>query len=87
MPGDLVFYRATPKWEEGYRFFGIFQEISHVGIVSADTHLMYNSSGYISKSRNIEDDRPAVSLDVIFGPRTPAFFARPAYRSADVAFG
>ena len=78
-PGDLVFYRATPKWLEGYRFFGIFREIAHVGIVSEDEEHIYNSSGYIRKERTLEDGRPAVSLDPVFGKREPAFFARPSY--------
>ena len=78
-PGDLVFYRATPKWEEGYRFFRIFREIAHVGLVSEDTGRMYNSSGFIRKSRTLAEDRPAVSLDAVAGTREPAFFARPAY--------
>lgn len=79
-PGDLVFFRATPKWEEGYRFFGIFREIAHVGIVSRDTGLMYNSSGFIDKTRNIQENRPAVSLTEIYSARRPVFFARPEYR-------
>lgn len=83
MPGDLVFYRATPKWEEGYRFFGIFREIAHVGIISGDTDCMYNSSGYISKARNLEERRAAVSLDPVSAARTPAFYARPCYEQYD----
>ena len=84
MPGDLVFYQATPKWEEGYRFFGIFKEIAHVGIVSKDTSLMYNSSGFINKNRNMEENRPAVSLDPVSAARMPAFYARPAYGCSDI---
>ena len=80
MPGDLVFFRATPKWEEGYRFFGIFREIAHVGIVSEDRQQMYNSSGYIDKDRNIRENRPAVSLDPVKGTRIPVFYSRPLFK-------
>ena len=80
MPGDLAFYRATPKWEEGYRFFEIFMEIAHVGIVSDDRELMYNSSGFISKERNRRENRPAVSLDPVKGARMPLFYARPFFK-------
>ena len=80
MPGDLAFYRATPKWEEGYRFFEIFMEIAHVGIVSDDREHMYNSSGFISKERNIRENRPAVSMDPVKGARMPLFYARPFFR-------
>lgn len=81
MPGDLVFYRAGPKWEEGFRFFGVFHEIAHVGIISANRDLIYNSTGNIRKSKTMEEARPAVSLDAICGSRKPAFYARPAYEN------
>ena len=75
-PGDLVFFRFPGHFTEGDRKYKSNSEISHVGILTEDTSLMLNSSGTYKKDQNAESDQPAISIDPVFGKRTPAFFAR-----------
>lgn len=76
-PGDLVFFRFPGHFTEGDRKYKSNSEISHVGILTEDTSLMLNSSGTYKKDQNAAADQPAISVDPVFGKRTPAFFARP----------
>ena len=79
-PGDIVFYRNPGFFREGERRFKAEEQITHVGIVWTDTFLMVNSAGYVKKERAEEEGLPAVALAPVYGKRTPAFFARPAYK-------
>lgn len=84
-PGDLVFFRFPGHFTEGERKYKSNPEISHVGILTEDTSFMLNSSGTYRKDQNASDDQPAISIDPVFGKRTPAFFARPGFPSAFTA--
>ena len=79
-PGDLVFFRPSGKAAEGYRFFRVFREISHVGIIDEDISFMLNSVGYQDKSRALKEGLPAVTRSPVFGRREPMLFARPCVR-------
>ncbi len=76
MPGDIVFYNSKEYFSEGERKYPTNPEINHVGIASQDTKLMLNSSGTYDKENDGKVKRPAVSLDPVFGDRTPVLFAR-----------
>ena len=81
MPGDIVFYQADNFFLNPEQKKENPLEVTHVGIVSIDTELMINSSGYYSKERAKEKGLAAVSLSPIVGKRQPVFFARPGYRA------
>ena len=80
-PGDLIFYKSTKSWREGYRFFGVFREIAHVGMAWEDPSMMINSVGYQDKNRALAEGLPAVSLDPVCGKREPDLFVRPFWKS------
>ncbi len=86
-PGDLVFYRSARFFAGGKGDPPEESPITHVGIVCGDTEKMVNSSGYFSRERAQAEKLPAVSEAPVFGRRTPAFFARPKYFSAEDAGG
>ncbi|MBQ9814208.1 MAG: hypothetical protein IJM53_00790 [Lachnospiraceae bacterium] len=69
-PGDLVFYRSSGFFSDHERNYQGRAEINHVGIVSENPEMMINSSGSSGK------EKPAVSLEPIFGMRKPVMFAR-----------
>ncbi len=77
-PGDLVFYRSARFLSKDRRNRDM-PPVTHVGIISADTTKMINSSGYLNKERALAEGLPAVSLVPVEGKREPAFFARPPY--------
>lgn len=79
MPGDLVFFQAASFFLDDRQREANPLEVTHVGIVSEETDLMINSSGYYSKELAEEKQLPAVSVSQIFGKRKPVFFARPEY--------
>lgn len=81
MPGDIVFYQADNFFLNPEQKKENPLEVTHVGIVSMDTELMINSSGYFSKERAKEKGLAAVSLSPIAGKRQPVFFARPGYKA------
>lgn len=80
-PADLVFYENPGFFTEGGETFRGKAEITHVGIVSADTELMFHSSGHLGKAQAEQEGLPAIALAPVFGARKPAFFARPLYRA------
>ena len=73
-PGDLVFFRSKAFLQEDGRVIAANEEITHVGIIAEDTAQMINSSGTYRKDMQ---NKPAVSLEPVFGKREVAFFARP----------
>ena len=78
-PGDIAFFKNAGFFMEGAKKFRADAEITHVGILSSDTAFMIHSAGYVTKKRAQEEGLPAVSLAHVYGKRTPAFFARPAF--------
>ena len=76
-PGDLVFFKASSAWREGYQYFRVFHAISHIGMVWDVPGMMINSAGYQDKNRALAEGLPAVSLAKIFDYREVDMFARP----------
>lgn len=85
MPGDLVFYQSKTFFKDGKFRPASIMEVTHVGIVDEDTHMMVNSSGYLDKERAERESLPAVSIAPVTGKRIPLFYARPAYLTTRTA--